>query len=296
MRSGRAVMMQLLEGPRMSSESNERKPDSAPSPPSAAERRVSARAPSAWGAARDALAAVHNLEALLRSATVANRTILDLLPELRSSADVLREAFDAALGGEATTAAVGAYGGVRVDEFGRLLDATAIAAEDRGALAYRAHFLADELESSADLLALLERASAPVPNEVSINLIVRETARMSGTGRGRELIVRFDEASPDCVVTTDPYAVGPLLAIAVARVYGEGNGEIAVRARCTPPNATLVVEAAGPPDFALPVTAMRVLPAVAPTEMAARRVAERIGSLLKIDPARWAIVVTSAAC
>ena len=134
-----------------------------------------------------------------------------------------------------------------------------------------------------------------MPTEVSINLIVRETARMSGTGRGRELIVRFDEASPDCVVTTDPYAVGPLLAIAVARVQGDGVGEIAVRARCSPPNATLLVEAVTPEDATLPMTAMRVLPPVPPTDDAARRVAERIGALLLIEPARWAIAVTSAA-
>jgi hypothetical protein len=244
----------------MSSESNGRKPDSEPGSSQEAARRFSARAASAWGAARDALAAVHNLEALLRGSTVPYRTILDLLPELRASAAVLRGAFDAARGGAGATSEVGVYGAVRVDEFGRLLD---------------------------------ERSEAPVPTEVSLNLIVRETARMSGTGRGRELIVRFDEASPDCVVTTDPYAVGPLLAIAVARVHGHGVGEVVVRARCSPPLATLMVEAAIPQDAVLPMTAMRVLPSVAPTDDAARRVAERIGALLVIEPARWVMAVNA---
>src|SRR5258708_5876332 len=105
--------MQLLEGPRMSSESNGQKPDSQePAPPSGTGKRLSARAPSAWGAARDALAAVHNLEALFRSASVAYRTILDLLPELRTGAGVLREAFDRAQGSDAVTAGVGEYGRV----------------------------------------------------------------------------------------------------------------------------------------------------------------------------------------
>ncbi len=55
----------------MSSESNGQKPESVePGPPSGQARRMSARAPSAWGAVRDALAAVHNLEALLRNASV----------------------------------------------------------------------------------------------------------------------------------------------------------------------------------------------------------------------------------
>jgi len=285
-------MMQLLEDPRMSSDQNGPKPDSERSP-RAAGRRLSARAPAAWGASRDALAAVHNLEALLRSPSVPYQTILDLLPELRASAAVIREAFDAAAHGGAATAAAGAYGSVRVAEFGLLLDATATQPEDRDALALRAHELADELEASADLLALLDRASSPVPTEVSLNLIVRETARISCTGRGREVIVRFDEANPDCVVTTDPYAAGPLLAIAIARVYGATMGEISVRARSLPPHATLVVEAASPSDLALPVTAMRVLPPVPPTDDAGRHVAEQIGALLLIEPARWAIAFTS---
>jgi hypothetical protein len=280
----------------MSSESNGQKPDSPePGPPSGPGRRWSARAPTAWGAARDALAAVHNLEALLRGASVAYRTILDLLPELRTSAGVLRDAFEHAGGGDAATLAVDEYGGQRVDELGHLLDATAAAQQDRETLASRAHLLADELEASADLLALLERAAAPLPTEVSVNLIVREAGRMSGTGRGHELVVRFDEAPPDCVVTTDPYLVGPLLSLAVARAHGAGLREIVVRARCSPPNATFLVEGAAPGDSALPVITMRVLPTIPPAEQAGRRVAEQIGALLLAEQARWAIVLASAA-
>jgi hypothetical protein len=220
---------------------------------------------------------------------------LDLLPELRTGAGVLREAFDRAHGTGAATAAVGEYGGVRVDELERLLDATAAAPEDRDALAARAHSLADELEASADLLALLERSSNPLPTEVNLNLIVRETGRMSGTGRGRELIVRFDEASPDCVVTTDPYVVGPLLSLAIAHVCSSGREDLVVRARCSPPHATLLVEAASPADSGLPVMAMRILPAVPPAEPGARRVAEQIGALLLAEPERWAIAFATAA-
>src|SRR5579864_7596253 len=144
----------------MSSESNGQKPDSLDPPPSSGPgRRMSARAPSAWGAARDALAAVHNLEALLRSTSVAYRTILDLLPELRTSVGALRDAFERARGGDAPTSAVGDYGGVQVDELGRLLDATAAAQEDRDALATRANSLAALLEASADLLTMLERSA-----------------------------------------------------------------------------------------------------------------------------------------
>lgn len=279
----------------MSSESNGQKPDSHQSlPPSGRGRRLSGRTGSAWGAARDALAAVHNLEALLRSASVAYHTILDLLPELRTSAGVLREAFDGARGSDAAASAASDYGTARVGALEQLLDATAAAEQDRDALANRAHALADDLEAAADLLALLERASDRVPTEVSLDLIVRETGRMFATGRGRELVVRFDEAAPDCVVNTDPYVVGPLLSLAIAHVSGAGLSEIVVRARCAPPNATLLVEAATPADSGLPVLTMRVLPAVPPAEPVARRVADRIGALLVIEQARWAIALGSA--
>jgi hypothetical protein len=244
---------------------------------------------------RDALAALHNLEALLRSASVQYRTILDLVPELRSSADVLRDAFEGARGGDGAVSAVGVYGEARVDEFRRLLDATAATSEDRDALASQTHSLADELEASADLLALLERASGPVATEVSVNLVVRETGRMSATGRGRELAVRFDEASPDCAVTTDPYVLGPLLSLAVACVHEAGLDDVVVRARCEPQQMTLVVEAASPEDTAFTVMTMRVLQAVAPAEQAARRVAEQIGAQLSVQPARWTISLASAA-
>jgi hypothetical protein len=277
----------------MSSESNGEKPDPPePVPPSGTGRRSSARAPSIWGAVRGALAAVHNLGALLRSTSVPYRTILDLTPELRASAAVLRDAFERARARDAPTAEVGGFGVIRTDAFEQLLDAAVATTATREDLALRAHGLADELDAAADLLAALERSQSPVATEVSINLIARETGRMSG-GRGRELPVRFDEASPDCVVHTDPYVVGPLLSLAVASVQSAGPGELVVRARCSPPNATLLVEAASPGDASLPVVSIRSLLAIPPTEKAARRVADQIGALLLVEPSRWAIALAA---
>src|SRR5579883_283670 len=278
----------------MSSESNGTKPDS-DTPPSGPERRQSARAPSAWGAARDALAAVRNLEVLLRSASVTHRTILDLLPELHSSAGVLRDAFQGASAGESAASAVGSHGGARVDELSRLLDEAADPQAQRDRLATRAHALADELGASADLLALLERAAAPMPTEVSIGLIVHETARMSGSASGRELAVRLDDASQECVVKTDPYIVGSLIVLAVGSAHGGGADPVVVRARCSATEVTVVVEGAGPLDQQHPVVTMRVLPVVPATEQAARRVADRIGAALTVGGARWSVVLARAA-
>jgi hypothetical protein len=284
----------------MSSESNGRKPDSLePGPPSGTSSRVSARAPSAWGATRDALAAVHNLDALLRSGSVLYRTIRDLLPELRTSAGVLRDAFERARTVEAAAGQaardVGEYGGGRVDELVRLLDATALADEERDDLADRARTLADELESAADLLALLERASEPVPTEVNVDRVVRETVRLSGTGRGRELAVKFDEASPDCTLHADPYVVGPLLSLLIAAVHAGCAADVVVRARCNESHATFIIEALTPDDAAHATLAMRVLPAVPPTSLAARRVAEQIGATLELDDRRAALTLPCSA-
>jgi hypothetical protein len=241
-------------------------------------------APSAWGAARDALAAVHNLDALLRGASVLYRTILDLLPELRTSAGVLRGAFEGARASDGTAGQalheVGVYGVDRVNELARLLDATATADEERGILANRARRLADELEASADLLALLERAAAPLPTDVNPALVVRETVRLSGSGRGRELVVRFDEASADGTLYADPYVIGPLLAMLVACLDATGVNNVTVRARSTEAEVIFTVEAAMASDAQLPTLAMRVPAAVPPTGSAARRVAEQIGATL----------------
>jgi hypothetical protein len=280
----------------MSSESHDRKDDAAElAPQSRPSTRISSRAPSAWGAARDALAAVHNLEALLRSERVPSRTIRDLIPELRTGAGVLRDVFDEARGVGDAAAAVGEHGGARVAELERLLDAAESSSEDRDELAARAHTLEEELEASADLLAVLERAGAPSPTEVSVDLVVRETGRLWGSGRGREVSVRFDAPTPDGAVTTDPYVVGPLLALLVAWVHAAGAPTVVVRARCGPTQATFVVEPAGAADAATPVIAMRVMPCVPPTEQVAQRVAEQMGAALTWGEARASIALPIAA-
>src|SRR5437868_5926411 len=143
----------------MSSE-NGRKTDSSDGGPPASvpPPRSDARIASAWGAARDAVAAVHNLDALLRSASLPWKTLLDLLPELQSSAGVLRQSFERGKPGEAAAALVGEHGKGKVDDLDALLAAAAAGDEpsDRTQLADRAGALADELEACVDLLTLLD--------------------------------------------------------------------------------------------------------------------------------------------
>jgi hypothetical protein len=280
----------------MSSEGNGQKPDaSSIAPTSGVAQRVSARAPSAWGAVRDALAAVHNLSALLRSTTVQSRTIVDLMPELKVGAGLLQAAFERAVTGDsAATVEVGEHGLKKVAQFDELLTAIegspAASAEDRDGLADRTAALADELEAAADLLALLDRASTPVATEVGLDLVARETARMTGTARGSETIVQFDGKSPDCIVTTDPYVLGPLLSLLIASVQAAGVNAIVLRARATP-QAHFIVEAARLEDANLPSLSLRITRWIAPSEAAMRRVAEQIGAVLEVEGRRGSITL-----
>lgn len=273
----------------MSSENNGRKPDSQePGPISGASTRLSARAPSAWGAVRDALASLHNLDALLRSTNVLYKTIRDLLPELRTSAGVLRDAFERAQGsGDEATVAVGDQGVARIRELEKLLDATAMAEDEREDLARRARSLADELEAAADLLALIERAGGPVATDVSLHPIVREAGRLAGSNKGREVTARMDTTAPDLNVHADPLVLGPLLALLVGHVATATGGDVVIRPRIRTGGAgSIAVEPATAGDASLEVTTLRVLPTLPATLVAARRVAEQIRATLEVEPTR----------
>jgi len=275
----------------MSSDSSNKKPDSIePTPPSGRGQRSSGRAPATWGAARDALAAVFNLEVLLRNKSVSPVTLLDLLPELRTSAALLRDAFHAEAEDDPVAAAVSAYGALRVVDVQVLLDTIDAGEADRDALATRAGSLADELEVSADLLTLLDRSGAPGPTDVSLALVAREAGRMPGAWRGRERVVKFDEASPDRSVATDPVVLGPLLSLVVACVHESGAEDIVVRIQLAP-EAGFVVEAASEADKDLPTLSMRVLPWVPPAESVARRVAANIGARVDLEAGRGSITL-----
>jgi len=272
----------------MSSESNGRKPDSVePGPTSGTGARLSARAPAAWGPVRDALAALHNLGALLKSTSVRYKVIRDLLPELRASGGVLREVFDrAAASSDEATAQVGAQGQRSVAELMQVLDATDLAEEERDDLAVRAKERADDLDATAEMLALLERAADPVPTSVSMQLIILETGRLWGGGHRRQVAVHLDDAAADVCVEVDPYVVGPLLSLVLGLVRAAGAADVAVRATDEGAHAVIEVGPAGAADTQGRSVAVRVLPSLAPAETTARRVAALIGGSLELTDTR----------
>jgi hypothetical protein len=247
------------------------------------------RAPSAWGAVRDALAAVFNLETLLKNAGVPDKTILDVLPEIHSSAALLRGAFEARTMADKAIADAATHGRARLNDLDAVLAAIAAGDTDRAGLIARLGAAADQLEASSELLALLERAGKPSVTEVGLDLVAREAGRLStASRRGGVLRVRFDEASPDPLVTADPYVLGSLLSLVVACVHHAGVESIVVRAQPAP-TAGFVVEGAGDADGALPTLAMRVMPWIPPTEGAACAIGERFGATVELHGARATI-------
>lgn len=278
----------------MSSESNERRPDSPQGDHAATSvARTGVRAPSAWGPPRDALAAVHNLEALLRSTAVTQKTILDLVPELRSSAGVLRDVVNAVRGGEDVKSEVSAYGIARALELDALLDAVELGRADRNHLASLAGKLADELEAVVDLLALLDLAEAPVATEVGLDFVAREAGRTSGIARDREVVVRFDGASPDRPVLVDPCVLGALLGLVVACVRSSGADALVLRARAAS-RPRFIVEPSSGADASLPTLTLRVMAPIEPAQHVAARVAERLGGTLELSEGRGSIAFGSS--
>jgi hypothetical protein len=131
-------------------------------------------------------------------------------------------------------------------------------------------------------MVLLDRAAAPVPTEVSLDLVAREIARMSPSARGREVVVRFDEARPDRAIHADPYVLGPLLALLIACVQSAGCESLVLRARSSP-RPLFLVEAGRAADSTLPTLSVRVMPWIAPSESAARHVAAQLGATLEVE-------------
>jgi hypothetical protein len=275
----------------MSSESGEK-----PEPEQAvfASAHANARAASAWGSARTAVAAVHNLESLLRRSYVPGPVILDLLPELKGGATVLRDAFELSQQGDPAAHAVGEYGARRVAELDALLEAVPPLSAARDESARQAGVLADSLEGSVDLLALLDRAVAPLVTEVRLDLLAQEAGRMSGTARGRELLVWFDPAPPHCVLSTDPTLLVAMVSLLVASVHASANhAPLVLRARSSP-RAELVVEPRQGVDGALSTLAIRVMAWIEPSEAVARRIALDLGASLDLRPGYASLTLACA--
>ncbi len=238
---------------------------------------------SAWGQVRDALAAVHNLETLLRSPRVGSDVLATLLPELVASCGVLRAALD----GNPSPPRVdlAAYAGDRLDALEQALrEAGTDAVETRARLALE-QVLASvriELDAAVDLLDLSERAHTAKLGELSLAELTRAALGMAGSvppsSEGILVHVVTDDAA--CVVLADPHVVARILGGALVRVRTAGVRDLTVIARCETPNVTLTVTAADASSMAHPSVTTRVMRRIPPTDSILEDAARAMGGRL----------------
>ncbi len=238
---------------------------------------------SAWGRTRDALAAVHNLETLLRSPRVGASTLAALLPELVGSCVVLRAAFDGAESLARTELAAYANERLLVLEHA-LNEAGAGGLETRARLALEqvVSSVLSELDAAVDLLDLSERAHGASVGELSLAELTRAALGMVGSSppSAEGVLVRVDTEDAACVVLADPHVVARVLGGAIVRVRAAGVRDIVVRARCEARAVTLTV-APAPADGATgsPVTT-RVMRRIPPTDAILEDAVTAIGGRL----------------
>jgi hypothetical protein len=236
-----------------------------------------------WGRIRDALAAVHNLETLLKSPRVGASVLAALLPELRASCAILRQAFD----GGATAgprAPLADFAGELLDQLERALDEAArgeIEARERLALEQVVAKVSGDLDAAVELLDLIERAEAATPTELSLEELAKASLAMgTSLAQSEEAVVRLDTRDAECVLVADAHVVLRILGLAIARVRSAGAEEVTVRASCEPTSVTITVAAADAAAAALPATITRaprrIAPADAIVEAAMRAIGGRV--------------------
>jgi hypothetical protein len=233
----------------------------------------------AWGKIRDALAAVHNLQTLLKSPRVGKGVLAALLPELHASCQVLRAAFAAKKG---PRRALGAFAGERIDALEGALEQAGqghIEARERLALEQVTARVSGELGAAVELLDLLERAEAATPTELSLEELARASLGIvSGLAPGEDVTVRVDTEGAECTVLADAHVVSRILTHAVARVRSTlagGAGDVTVRARCEPKRVSITVAATTAAN--LPEVQVRMARRIGPSDAVVEAAARAIG-------------------
>jgi hypothetical protein len=275
------------------------KPSSVAPPPSSGSRPPpsSQRAPAdhvAWGAVRDAITAIHNLEVLLKSPRVGTKVLADVLHEFLDGVAVLRRAFANAAEeakSEATILARKALAELTrslLDELERTMQHAMTSDFDaRGRLGLEQVVtrVSVDLDAAAELLDLSDRAEHATETELSLEELARVSLRGGGYGTEREIPVRLasggatggcasgDDASPplgrtdrECILRADPHVFKRLVAFAIARVHAGGAPEVSVRVHCGADSARIEVGPTTPSERALTPVGLRLVRRLGPTD------------------------------
>jgi hypothetical protein len=268
--------------PRVSNASSAAPPSSG-TPPSSGSRAPgsSRRLPAdqvAWGAVRDAITAIHNLEVLLKSPRVGTKVLADVLHEFLDGVGVLRAAFTSAAQeakGEATLRArrgLAELTRTLLDELERAMQQAMTSDFDaRGRLGLEQVVtrVSVDLDAAAELLDLSDRAEHAMEAELSLAELARVALRGGAYGTDREILVRFagaTQADRDCILRADPHVIKGLLAFAIARVHARGAAEVSLRLEAGADAARIEVGPTTSAERAVPSSRLRIVRLLEPTD------------------------------
>jgi hypothetical protein len=249
----------------VSAEPSSGAPTSSARTPSSSARKASDHV--AWGAVRDAITAIHNLEVLLKSPRVGTKVLAGVLSEFIAGVSVLREAFSRASQSAKTEAMVDARKALaeltraRLDELERTMQLAMTSDFDaRGRLALEQVVtrVSVDLDAAAELLDLSDRAEHAMETELSLEELARVSLKGGGYGTAREVPVRLALPAEDCLLRADPHVFKRLVAFAIARVHASGAPRVSLRVHCCADSArievgptTAAVESLSPTPFRL---------------------------------------------
>jgi hypothetical protein len=250
-----------------------------------------------WGDARDALAAVHNLETLVKSARVARERVVEVLPEMFASCAALRAAFDAgASPGRAELRAFAMASLARLEDALRAAGASELDPRARIELEKAVVRAGADLDAATELLEVLERAEHHRPTEHSVHELARVAIALAAAIRPRgSVLVKLDVSGPDATVVSDAHVLARLLVHAVTWVSYCGARVLTLRPRVQADRVTFVVAPATPDDDALPARPTVTLRRVVPTDAVVLEAVRAIGAVVEVDVARGSLTLPRAA-
>jgi hypothetical protein len=218
------------------------------------------------GLVRDALAVIANVESMLRSK---RESSFD--DELGLALEGLRAAFAPA------PDALRAFAGARVDS----MDA-AIASRDPDAI----RKAANDLETAAGLLELIERAAEPGALEVSCATLAEQALQLAWSIRSQSAFgVHVRAAAADCSVTCDPHVVARMLAMAISAVH-EVTPAVVVRTLVEDGAGVIEVTALSDDDAGARVMQTRLIPRIAESDALLTTAAKAAGIGLVVEQGR----------
>jgi hypothetical protein len=242
----------------------------------------------AWGAVRDAITAIHNLEVLLKSPRIGTKVLAEVLHEFLAGVTALRTAFgDAALnaGDAGTLAARKELADLvrdRLDDLERTLQQAMTSAFDaraRLALEQVVTRVSVDLDAAAELLDLSDRAERPLETDLALEELAKVTLRGGARGTDCEVSVRLvsldgepargvdrSARGSDRLFRADPHVFKRLVGFAMARVHAAGAAEVSVRMRGGPENARIEVGPTTATEESIIAVAMRLVRRIAPTD------------------------------